>query len=242
MKYLVLFCIAWAKSWSVFALVNGQPLVGKPDLVRLEFNNRDSVCSGFFVTPTLIVTSAHCLYSWRDGSEARLTGIITANEKKLPLEVLKLIPHPDYEKGWATHDLAVVRVAPNSIYEGNFVINTNDVSMLGTVVYFGGGKIDMEKKIYGRATGEATYLKLGSYILGLGPSKSSEKKEGSASIAANDSGSPVTQKESGKVIAIASQSTAITTSGSFLPAISISTSLLEDSNRKFLEKYIKQKE
>lgn len=96
----------------------------------------------------------------------------------------------------------------------------------------------MENKIYGRATGEATYFKLSSYILGFGPSENSKKSEASVSIAANDSGSPVVLKETGKVMAVASKSTAITTSGSFLPAISISTSLEESSNRGFIYKFI----
>lgn len=241
MKSFIFFCLFWIQSISVLALVNGQPLLGKPDLVRLEFNNRDSVCSGFFLSPSSIVTAAHCLYSWRDGNIAKLTGIISVDEKKLDLEVFELIPHPGYENGWATHDVAVIKVSNHSAFKGNFQISDHDVPMFGRLIYCGAGKIDMDKKIYGRSTGEASYLAFNSYIFGFGPSIASEKG-GSASIASNDSGSPVIQKETGKVMAVASQSTAIGTSGSFLPAVSISTSLNEKSNRDFLFKHIMQKE
>ncbi len=125
--------MAQAYTWSVFAIVNDQTLVGKSDLVRLEFNEGDSVCSGFFITPKLIITSAHCLYSWRDGKAAKLTSIITIDEKKLNLEVLELVAHPDYEKGWATHDLAVIRVTRKPEYEGNFVISGEVVPKWGTI-------------------------------------------------------------------------------------------------------------
>jgi hypothetical protein len=124
------------------------------------------------------------------------------------------------------------------MFEGSFSPGTKVIPRWGTIVYFGAGKTDMKKNIYGRAIGEANYLKLGSYILGFGPSNY-KIEGGDASIAANDSGSPVIQKETGKVIAVASKSTAITTSGSFLPAISISVSLEDKSNSVFLDKHIK---
>ncbi len=137
--------------------------------------------------------------------------------------------------------MAVIKVSNHLAFEGNFLISDKDIPMFGFLVYFGAGKIDMEKKIYGRSTGEASYLAFNSYNFGFGSSRASENGEGSASIASNDSGSPVIQKETGRVMAVASKSTAIDTSGSFLPAISISSSLEEKSNRDFLLKYIHQK-
>jgi hypothetical protein len=170
-----------------------------------------------------------------------VAAIISVNEKKLALEALELLPHPNYEKGWATHDVAVIKVSNYSFFKGNFPVSDKAVPMVGTLIYYCAGKIDMEKKVYGRSTGEASYLALNSYIFGFGPSKASKNGEGSASIASNDSGSPVIQKETGKVIAVASKGTAINSSGSFLPAVSISSSLEEKSNRAFLLKHMTQK-
>jgi hypothetical protein len=143
---------------------------------------------------------------------SKLTGIISVDENKLVLEVLELISHPNYEKGWTTHDVAVIKVSSHAAFQGNFVINDWDAPKFGRLIYYAAGKIDMDKKIYGRSTGEASYLEFNSYIFGFGPSRASEKGEGSASIASNDSGSPVIQKQTGRVIAVASKSTAIDTS------------------------------
>ncbi|MDH4467205.1 MAG: trypsin-like serine protease [Bacteriovoracaceae bacterium] len=237
-RFLFIIFICFIKVSNVLAIINGQTLHGISDLVRLEFDDGDSVCSGFFIKKTLIVTSAHCLYSWKDGSKSKLTNIVTVGEKKLGIQALEYISHPKYEKGLATHDLAIIKVSKNELYEGNFQISSEKIPTWGTIVYFGAGKIDMENKIYGRAKGESKYLKLGAYIFGIGPSKNSVNKEGFSSIASNDSGSPVILKETGKVVAVASQSTAITISETFLPAISVSTSLEESSNYSFLANFI----
>lgn len=237
MKILIAIILTW--SLNAKALVNGKKLQGRQDLVRLEFNNRDSICSGFFLSPRLIVTSAHCLYSWRDGKEVKLTKIVSASDEELDVDVIELIPHPNYSSGWVTHDVAVIKVKSFTGFKGDYLLGEKDIPLFGKLIYYGAGKIDMDKKIYGRSWGEANFLSMSSYVFGFGPSRS--QGEGPASIASNDSGSPVVLKDSGRVIAVASQSTAIWTSGTILPAISVSTNLMEKSNREFILNHLDQK-
>jgi len=46
----------------------------------------------------------------------------------------------------------VIRVTINTAYAGNFVMSFGDLPTVGTLNYFGAGKIDMENKIYDRST------------------------------------------------------------------------------------------
>lgn len=80
------------------ALVNAEKLENTPDLVRLEFSGGKSVCTGFFVTPTAIITAAHCL-SDEKGVSYSLDKILGPGDEPMSLKVTKIIPHPAYSRG-----------------------------------------------------------------------------------------------------------------------------------------------
>ncbi len=85
-----------------------------------------------------------------------------------------------------------------------------------------------------RSTGENGFLKIYSVLFFLGKSKSTGGTGQSAMIAANDSGGPVVSRQTGKIIAIATETTAVASSDYGLPAIGIATSVLEESTMNFI--------
>ena len=81
-------------SLSSFALTNSLPYLKSPDLVRIEINERQSVCSGFYVNSTSIVTAGHCI---RDKDPKQITLLNATGRIKVYVD--KVISHPDLDIG-----------------------------------------------------------------------------------------------------------------------------------------------
>lgn len=227
--HLLMFLIALP----AHALINARPLKGYPDFVKLEFENRESVCSGFFLHPHKLVTAAHCLYSWKDKRPLKLEKIISENDRILDLTIIKILPHPLYLKGMSKHDIAIIETSPFKGFVGNFKLTRESPNFQIPGTLLGAGKINIETKSEGRTIGQNTFYHLSGYYLALGSSKNDGETH-EASIAPNDSGSPLLNEQN-EVMGLATKSTVSWTSGTIVPAISIGIDLREEENRKFLE-------
>lgn len=218
-----------------FALINGNRLLDTPDLVRIEFENNESICSGFFINNTTIITAAHCLYSWKDKRVLKIENILGVDDEKLILKVLKTISHPKYYLGgWSQNDLAIIKTTNYKKFSGRFKLKENTtIAKLGEIKLFGAGKIDLTPNVFGRASGVAYYIKVEGFLISLGASINHDLKEGFTSIAPNDSGSPVIDDQ-GNLIAIASKATVMHSYNTFVPALSFSTIISEGSNYEFI--------
>lgn len=204
-------------SFETQALISGKPLTGMPELVRLDFKN-GYMCTGFFIDSTTIITAAHCL-----ANSAQVVKIISVNEEVIPVQIEKNISHPDFDNGfWPTHDLGIIKTTKFDKFSSSFHLGES-ISISGAAKLYGSGVISFQPKKRDRSIGENNFLRFGSVLLFIG----------ATSIAPNDSGAPVVDLKTGKVIAVATQSTAAE-STLYLPTISVATSLLEKSNKEFV--------
>ena len=213
-----------------YALINGTPLKGFRDLVRITLGAGESVCTGFFVTPTIVITAAHCFYSSKDGKLLEVQGLETMDGELMDVQVLSLDPHPEYYKdGWSSNDVGIIRTTENKYFRGSFILSGESPSYLGRARMMGAGRIRLDPKQYGRSEGSTHYLQVGKFLYSLG----------GTSVAPNDSGGPLLADK--KVIGILSKSTASLVDGTVLPALSVMTPLGSETNRKFIEMNLKKK-
>lgn len=235
MKKLISSILFFSSSIS-FALINGNRLQGNPDLLRLQFESSESVCSGFFVNSTTIITAAHCFYSYKDERLLKLDVILSVDDKKLPLEVIKIIPHPKYYKGgWSANDVGVIKTSVNDAFEGNFSLSNEVLDRAGDITFYGSGKISLEPKEYGRSTGKNSFIRFRSFLYSIGKSKQTDTPGANTSIAPNDSGAPVVCDKTGNVIGIAAKATVKWTDGTIFPALSVITRLGLEDNWNFIQ-------
>ena len=212
------------------ALINGTPLNGMPDLVRLEFESKESVCTGFYISPNYLITAAHCLFSWKDHHTLKLENIITENEEKILVNVEKQIPHPQYYTGgWSPNDVAIIKTTNNTLFNGGYILTNEETRSSGGIILYGAGKIDIEKNIFGRVMGTNHYFKIFSFMFSFGK----------PAIAPNDSGAPIVDQDSNRVIGIGSKTTVTMMINKIFPTVSIMTSLREKSNANFIQENTK---
>ena len=226
--------IALLAASSAYALVNGMPLTETDTLVRINFGGSKSVCTGFFVNPTTILTAAHCLYSaptmlWS------VSELSISNDVVLAVTVERLVPHPLYRLGeHQGNDIGLIKTSAFATKNPMFKLSKESPMWWGTVDLMGAGKIDIARNVYGRSRGTSSYFRFGSDIYIMGRSQDTDHPGKGVTIAPNDSGGPILEPLNGEVIAVASRTTVTSTSGTVIPAISIGTLLNTAENQRFI--------
>ncbi len=162
-------------SLSAHALIRGKAVEGVPDLVRISFSN-GWVCSGVYISPSMILTAAHCLDLMSKVEKIE-------NEKTLPVKALKLLPHPRFDhSAWHSFDVGLIETTPNPDYRGDFRLPSKNIEeekgiLMGTGRTGHGGA-------YERRQGKNRFAQLGNLLFFTG---------GKACVGPNDSGGPVVQ-------------------------------------------------
>jgi hypothetical protein len=208
-------------SLSASALTNSLPYLKSPDLVRIEINQRESVCSGFYVNRTSIITAGHCIR----GQDAKQITLFTATGQ-IKIYVDKVIPHPDL-------DIGIIKTSDYIHFVGKYPVSYEHIPRSGSLLLLGAGKIDVVKKIDGFSNGTNSYFRFANKLYIMGASKTQDLVGVNVSISPNDSGSPMLINS--KVVAIATQSSVVWTHNTFLPALSIGVGLQNEEVAEFLK-------
>ena len=211
------------------ALINGTPLKGAADLVRLRFSN-GWICSGVYIDEYTILTAAHCVVP--DGNEKlSVAKFESENDEDLPVSVVKMIPHPTYDsQSWPASDIGVIKTTRNIRFTGQFKLSVSASPWWGKALLFGAGRTDALSPSTARTSGSNTYLRIGAVLFFL---SRLGRNGANAAIAPNDSGAPVTNQDF-EIIAVATTTTAKESSARSLPILSTATSVTSNANREFI--------
>jgi hypothetical protein len=223
------------KANTAFGLINAKPLSGTSAVVRLTFTN-GWVCSGVFLNASTILTAAHCLTP-EPGKELTLKSILTENDEPLPFEQIALRPHPRYaDQWWPAYDVGVIKVRQSSNVQTQFELETNEGKISDQAELYGCGRADLAKGHYQRTTGENRFVTIGSVLFFAGLLTSSSDRAGTAvSVAPNDSGGPIIDKASKKIIGVMTTTTLKLSNDYGLPILSTGTSTVTPENLSFIQ-------
>ena len=239
MNKYVLFIIAFIIPFSGMALINAMPLEDNafPDLVRLVFKD-GSMRSGTYLDEYTILTAAHCLSKTQDEQFHGIEKILSIHDEPISVDHLKNVSFPSYHhRWWPADDIGIIKTSKNSKFHGDFKLEKNSLPVFGEAHFYGCGISEFSPKIRSRSDGRNHYVRIGSVLIFIGKSKNTDTERGiSTSIAPNDSGAPVTDPSTGKIIAIATQASAQESAEHGIPAISVSTSITRSAVREFILK------
>jgi hypothetical protein len=219
-----------------FCLINGEPLVRTPDLVRIVFNN-GWMCTGAYVDPNTILTAAHCLVP-EDNKNILISSILSENDSKLEVTIHKILPNPAFSaQWWPSADVGLVKTSTNPKFESDFrlPLRSTTETLRGMAVLYGAGKVDSALVMRKRMFGTNLFMRLGSVLFFLGPSDPTGTHAGQeVSVAPNDSGGPVVDNKTGMILAVMTTTTLRDSLKYGLPVISTGTSITSQENFKFL--------
>jgi hypothetical protein len=238
-KSLLTLAFALLSAQSAQALINGETVSGKVDLVRITFTN-GWVCSGAYLDSTTILTAAHCLTSPDKNTKLQIDKIQAEGDSIVDVRQVALIPHPKFSaQTWHSFDVGIIKTTKYAKFDGEFVLETEPQSNIGKIRLFGSGRTTVEGESYGRSTGVNSYLKIGPILFFIGRSNSENPSDGDAvSIAPNDSGGPIVNRQTGKVVGV-STTTSLKWSFQFgLPTVSTATSTSSTENLDFIFRHL----
>jgi hypothetical protein len=221
------------------ALVNGVPLKNSPDVVRIKLTN-GWVCSGVYVDPYTILTAAHCISSSEAAEVLQVDRIESEDDSLLDIKPIRLVPHPNYSSQyWPAFDIGIVKTTKNEKFAGHFQIQQQKEGYIRNAVLFGCGRVEYNKKVYFRTTGENSFFQIGAVLFFVGESGIVKESTGTkVSVAPNDSGGPILDKATGKIVGVMTTTTLKASRNYGLPTLSTGTSTVVEHNLIFIQNHM----
>ena len=232
-----IFALLFFLTLDAYSLVNGAPLKDSPDIVRIKFRN-GWVCSGVYLDPYTILTAAHCISSDKQAESLQIDQIQSEDDYILDAKVTQLIPNPDYSaQYWPAYDVGVIKTTKNQKFSGHFQLQEGKEGYLREAILIGCGRIEYDAKIYFRTTGENTFLQIGAVLFFLGQKGKVKGSIGTnVSVAPNDSGGPIIDKVTGKIVGVMTTTTLKDSENYGFPVLSTGTSTAVEHNLKFIQR------
>lgn len=201
------------------ALFSAQPLIGRPEIVRVEFEN-GWVCSGIFIDENTLLTAAHCL------TDSKAVAIYSEHDTVVPVKIQKFVRHPKFnDQYWPAYDIGIIKTTKLAKLSEQVIIATES-PIHGKAKLFGCGKTELANG-YSRTTGENSFIRIGAVLFFVALSEG----QNSVIVAPNDSGGPAFDFFSGELIGIATTTSSVSRK---FPAWSTATSLVSEENRAFV--------
>ena len=173
-------------------------------------------------------------------SSFTLKAIYSENEAPINVNPQKLIVHPKFdEQWWPSYDIGLIKTSQNGSFNSDFTLETDLQNIFGEISMFGAGRSNPKGKNYERTNGENSYFRVGSVLFFIGTSKIIDGSSGDATSAPpNDSGGPVLDKKTGKVIGVITTTTLSQSVDYGIPTLSTATSILSTPTRDFILKHL----
>lgn len=233
------FALLFFLAIEAFALVNGVPLKNSPDVVRIKLTN-GWVCSGAYIDPYTILTAAHCISPTEATEILYIDRIESEDDGLLDVKLVSLIPNPNYSaQYWHAFDVGIIKTTRNQKFVGHFQLQKSQKGYVQDAVLFGCGRIEHDKKVYFRTTGENSFIQIGAILFFIGKSENLKPSTGSSvSVAPNDSGGPILDKTTGEIVGVMTTTT-LKLSGSYgVPTLSTGTSTVVEHNLSFIRNHM----
>ena len=225
-------------SSQVYALVNGVPLKDSSDVVRIKLTN-GWICSGVYLDPYTILTAAHCISPSEDKEVLRIDRIESQDDNVLDVKSVNLIPNPSYSaQYWPAYDVGIIKTTKNQKFVGQFRLQEHSEGYWRDAVLLGCGRVEYDKPVYFRTTGENRFLQIGAVLFFLGESETQQPSGYKVSVAPNDSGGPILDKVTGKIVGVMTTTTLKSSVGYGIPTLSTGTSTVAEHNLKFIRNHM----
>ncbi|MDC1174109.1 S1 family peptidase [Bacteriovoracaceae bacterium] len=238
MKYfLVLLCLF---SNNALALINAKKITSNFPVVKIQFKNGSHICSGTFIDNYTILTAGHCVSdkkTWK-GFSLDIESVTNSNGEKLDIKHIKNIPHPKYESHWYGNrsDVGIIKTSHYN-FDGVFPKLASISTKVGEVgTLYACGRIDLNNKERACLEGVNNYGTFLGQIVVWGESVNKENRGHNVSVAPNDSGGCLIDKNTNQLIGVLWGAWAPLLYKTKFSAPSIITSLFNEENLKFVQR------
>jgi hypothetical protein len=231
-----LLCFAFYPT--AYALINGSPLAGEPNVVRIIFDN-GWMCTGTFIDAYTILTAAHCITP--ENEPLHLARVLSENDETVQVDQLALLPNPTYShQWWPSSDIGIIKTSENRKFKNSLYLENAEMKFGGGAILIGTGKTSLSSNVRQRNFGSNSFLRIGSVLFFLGRSSNSTDAGRYTTVAPNDSGGPVLDQNSRHIIGVMTTTTAKDSAKLGLPALSTATSTVTKDNLDFIQTHMGQ--